>query len=111
MTDEKRGFTSRLVWPVSLGGLGLFIFALVALTGPGRIDIVDGQTRFEVGRRLALHGDSVLRDDRVWFVSFPGREGRPYTTYRLPQSLVAAAAVIVADATGAASDARRHFYF
>jgi hypothetical protein len=111
MTVDTRSFTYGLAWPGSLIGLGLFTFALVALSGPGRIDIVDGQTRFEVGRSLALHGDSVLRDDRVWFGSFPGRDGQPYTTYRLPQSLVAAAAVVAADATGPVSEGRRHFFF
>src|SRR5580698_5941201 len=82
MSVESLRASSNLTWSVSLAGLGLFTFALVALTGPGRIDIVDGQTRFEVGRSLAEHYDSVLRDDRIWFASFPGRDGQPYTLYR-----------------------------
>ena len=82
MTNENPGFISRLVWPVSLAGLGLFIFALVALTGPGRIDIVDGQTRFEVGRSLVLHGDSMLRDESnlVWFIPRTGRAALHHRT-------------------------------
>jgi hypothetical protein len=111
MADANPTSPSGLAWSMALAGLGLFIFALVALSGPGRIDIVDGQARFEVGRSLAEHGDSVLRDDRIWFGSFPGRDGRPYTTYRLPQSLVALAAIAVADATGPVDEGRRHFFF
>lgn len=111
MVDENPARNSRMVWPLALAGLGLFTFAIVALTGPGRIDIVDGQTRFEVGRSLVEHGDSVLRDDRIWFGSFPGRNSQNYTYYRFPQSLLAAAAIVVADATGPVSEGRRHFYF
>jgi hypothetical protein len=111
MVNENPIRASRLAWPVALAGLGLFTFALVALTGPGRIDIVDGQTRFEVGRSLVEHGDSALRDDRVWFGSFPGRNGQHYTYYRFPQSVVAAAAIVLADATGPVSEGRRHFFF
>ena len=98
-------------WFVSLAGLGLFVFAVVAASGPGRIDIVDGQTRFEVGRSLVEHGDSALRDSRIWWGSFPGRGGQNYTYYRFPQSVAAAGSVVVADWTGPLSEGRRHFYF
>lgn len=111
MAGEIPSVTSRLAWPVSLAGLGLVTFALVALTGPGRIDNVDGQTRFEVCRSLVEHGDSVIRDNRIWWGVFPGRDGRNYTTYRFPQSVVAAAAIVVADATGPVGEGRRHFFF
>jgi hypothetical protein len=92
-------------------GLAVAVFAAVALAGPGRIDIVDGQTRFEVGRSLVEHGDSVLRDPRIWWSSFPGRGGEHYTYYRFPHSAVAALAVAAADATGPVAEGRRHFVF
>ena len=79
--------------------------------GPSGIDIVDGQTRYEVGRSLVEHGDSVIRDERVWFWVLPGRDGQRYTNYRFPQSLAAVPAILLADATGPASEARRHFFF
>jgi hypothetical protein len=91
--------------------LGLFVFALVALSGPGRIDIVDGQTRFEVGRSLIEHGDSVVRDQRVGWVVFPGRDGKAYTYYRMPQSALACGAIVLANATGPATEGRQHFFF
>jgi hypothetical protein len=96
---------------LALAGLGLFVFALVALSGPGRIDIVDGQTRFEVGRSLVEHGDSVIRDPRVDWVVFPGRDNKPYTYYRLPQSILASGAIVLANLTGPATEGRQHFFF
>jgi hypothetical protein len=92
-------------------GLSLFVFAVVALSGPGRIDIVDGQTRYEVARSLVEHGDHVIRNDKVWFWVFPGRDGQPYTKYRFPQSLVGVATILASDAFGPVSEGRRHFYF
>jgi hypothetical protein len=109
--DENLPLFCGLTWPVALVGLGLLTFALVALSGPGRIDNVDGQTRFEVGHSLVEHGDSIIRDERVWWGTFPGREGHRYSNYRFPHSVVAAAAIGVADATGLVSEGRRHFFF
>jgi hypothetical protein len=99
------------MWRLALLGLALFTFSVVALSGPGRIDIVDGQTRYEVARSLVEHGDSVIRDERVWFNVFPGRDGARYTYYRFPQSLAGAAAIWLADATGPVTESRRHFFF
>jgi hypothetical protein len=89
----------------------LVVFAAVALSGPGRIDIVDGQTRFEVARSLVEHGDSIIRDERVWFWVLPGRDGQRYTTYRFPQSVLGVPAILLADAVGPVSEGRRHFLF
>lgn len=96
---------------LAFAGLALFVFAIVALSGPGRIDIVDGLTRYEVSRSLAEHGDSVVRDDRITFLVFSGREGHRYTNYRFPHSGLGAAAVALSDLTGTVSEPRRHFFF
>jgi hypothetical protein len=98
-------------WCAAVAGLALFIFAIVSLSGPGRIDIVDGQTRYEVARSLVDHGDHIIRNDQVWFWVFPGRDGQTYTKYRFPQSGLGVAAILLADAMGPVSEARRHFYF
>ena len=73
---------------LAAAGLGLSVFATVALSGPGRFDNVDGQTRYEVARSLVDHGDHVIRNPSVWFGVFPGRDGQPYTYYRFPQSFL-----------------------
>src|SRR5438552_6493980 len=94
-TVPRRGW-----WALALAGQFVFVFAAVALSGPGRIDIVDGQTRYEVARSLVAHGDSVIRDQRVCFWVFPGRADQRYTPYRFPQSVLGAGAIALADATG-----------
>jgi hypothetical protein len=98
-------------WWIAQAGLFLTVFAVTALSGPGRIDIVDGQTRYEVARSLVEHGDSVIRDPDVWFAVFPGRDGRRYTKYRFPQSVAGVAAILTADCSGPVNEGRRHFYF
>jgi hypothetical protein len=103
--------TSAAGWWLATGGLFLFVFAVVALSGPGRIDILDGQTRYEVGRSLVEHGDSAVRAPEAWFSVFPGRDGQRYTNYRFPQSAIAALTIVVADLTGDANEPRRHFFF
>src|SRR3954470_8782271 len=85
---------------LAAGGLFISVFAVVALTGPGRIDIVDGQARYEVARSLALNGDSAVRHSHVWFGVFPGPEARRYTYYRFPHSVLGAPAVWLADLAG-----------
>ena len=95
----------------ALAGLFLFVFAVLALTGPGRIDIIDGQARYEVARSLWEHGDTQIRDPEVWFPILIGPDGKTYTNYRLPHSALGVAAIAVADLTGPTSEPRRYFYF
>ena len=92
-------------------GLAAAIFALLALSGPGRIDIVDGQTRYEVSRSIVEHGDVQIRNPDVWFGVFPGRDGQSHTYYRFPQSLAGVPALLIADLAGRRSEPRRHFLF
>jgi hypothetical protein len=98
-------------WPLALAGQFVFVLALVALSGPGRIDIVDGQTRYEVARSLVDHGDSMIRDEAAWFATYKGRDGKRYTDYRIPQSALGVLAIMAADATGPVSEMRRQFFF
>jgi hypothetical protein len=81
-------------WPLALAGLFCVVFAALALTGPGRIDSLDGQARYEIARGLVER-----------------REGQPFTADRLPQSLPGVPAILLADATGPKSEARRHVFF
>ena len=98
-------------WGLVLVGQFVAVFAVVALSGPGRIDIVDGQTRYEVARSLVEHGDSVIRDPDVRYTVFPGRDGQLYTPYRFPQTGAGVVAIVLADHTGPVSEGRRHFWF
>jgi len=105
------GPRERTRFLLTLAGIFLFVFGVVALSGPGRIDIIDGQARFEVAKSLALHGDVVVRNPSVGFSVFPGRDGQPYSYYRFPHSVLGAVAILVSDLTGSDREARRHFFF
>ncbi len=95
---------------VSLG-LFLSVFAAVALTGPGRIDVSDGLTRYDVSRSLIDHGDFAVRNPDVWYTVFPGRDGQRFSTYRFPQSILGVPALLLADLTGPVREQRRQFFF
>ena len=73
-----------LRWMTALSGLFLTVFAAVALSGPGRIDIIDGKVRYEVARSIVDHGDVDIRDPKIVFTVLPGRGGRRYSQYRFP---------------------------
>src|ERR1700758_5582447 len=102
---------THLYWPGALFGLFMFVFAVLAISGPGRIDIVDGQTRYEVARSMVDHGDSIIRDPETWFAVYQGRAGEKYTNYRFPQTGLGVLAILAADATGPVNEMRRHFFF
>jgi hypothetical protein len=109
--DEQGTPIASVRWWTALLGLFLFVFALVALSGPGAIDIIDGQPRYEVARSLVEHGDCVIRNPQLTFLILPGRDGLRYSTYRLPQSIAGVAAILLADATGPVGEMRRQFFF
>jgi hypothetical protein len=98
-------------WRLALAGQFLFVFTILILSGPGRIDIVDGQTRYEVARSLIDHGDSIIRDSETWFAVYEGRDGEKYTNYRFPQTGAGLLAILAADATGPVCEMRRQFFF
>jgi hypothetical protein len=107
--EAARGLRGR--WVVVLVGLFLLVFAIAALSGPGRMDIIDGQPRYEVAKSLVDHGDVQVRDPALTFCVFPGRDGAQYCLYRLPQSLLGVPALLLADATGPSDESRRQFFF
>lgn len=98
-------------WRLALLGLFLFVVAVVSLSGPGRLDIIDGAPRYEVARSLVEHGDAAIRDPDLTFTVLPGRDGQRYSNYRLPQSVAGVFAIWSADATGPRSEMRRQFFF
>ncbi len=63
--------------------VGLLAAALAGyvLSGPGRLDMTDGQWRFEVARGLVDEGLPVVRDPLLLRGSIQGRDGRDYSAY------------------------------
>ncbi len=68
-------------------GLFLVVSAVYALSGPGRIDIIDGQLRYEVALNLLNGGRPEIRDPVLRFASLPGRDGSVYSFYNAGASL------------------------
>jgi hypothetical protein len=66
------------------------VAALYILSSPGRIDIIDGQTRFDVAYNWIVTGRPVVRDPWLGpYFAVPGREGRHYSYYGAPASVFA----------------------
>ena len=72
-------------------GVFLFFLALYALSGPGRIDMIDGQYRFEVSWNLVESGRPIVRD--VFLKARTGLDGARYSYYG-PAASVAAAPLV-----------------
>lgn len=82
--------------PGSLGKLwlvcGIFLLVLGAytLSSPGRIDIVDGEARFDVAYNWLTTGRPIMTDSwLIPFMSVPGRDGLRYSFYGAPGSMFA----------------------
>ena len=69
-------------------GVFLVVLGVYVLTSPGRIDIVDGQARFDVAYNWIVTGRPIIRD--VWispFMSVAGQGGLRYSYYGAPASV------------------------
>lgn len=90
---DRRGRTA-------MASLALFLcfFSLYALTGPGRIDIIDGQYRWEVARVFLAEGKPAIEDPaltRSFHVSAQP-DGRYYANYGAGHSFLALPLVALA---------------
>ena len=66
-------------------GVACVAMALYALSGPGRIDMIDGQLRYEPAARWLDEGQPVVRDPQLRAV--PGLRGQSYSRYGLGGTL------------------------
>jgi hypothetical protein len=84
--------TSGIFCPTSLkawitAGIFLLVLGIYLLSGPGRIDIVDGEIRFDVALNWLVYRRPIVTD--TWIgpaMSEPGREGLRYSYYGAPAS-------------------------
>jgi len=84
ISDPVRGNARK--WIAS--GIFVFVLALYILTSPGRIDIIDGQARFDVAYNWVTLGSPVIRDPWIKpFMGVQGRGGAAYSFYGVPASL------------------------
>ncbi len=70
-------------------GAFMVVAALYVGSGPGRIDTIDGQLRYEVARSLAVEGRPVLRDEALRPMGVKGLGSDVYAYYGAPPSVVA----------------------
>lgn len=91
--------------------LGVFLLcgAVYGLAGPGRIDMIDGQYRFEVARNI-IDFHSVQIGDVFLGGSVTGVLGE-YSSYGISGSLVPLPLILISRAIGAPSIERDHFFF
>ena len=75
-------------------GVFLLVGSIYVLVGPGRVDIIDGEYRFEVARNLIRDGSLQIRDPFLLGAA-EGIGGR-YSPYGISGSLVAVPLVAVA---------------
>lgn len=69
-------------------GLFLIVLGIYALSNPGRIDITDGEARFDVAYNWLVTGRPMMRDSWIApFMSVPGRDGLRYSYYGAPASV------------------------
>ena len=76
-------------------GLGIFLLVLgvYLLSSPGRIDIVDGQIRFDVTQSWISTGLPELRDPALRGYGLAGRDGKLFAFYNAGPSVAGAALV------------------
>jgi hypothetical protein len=97
--------------PVSLtvaAGVFLVVGAVYALAGPGRIDMIDGQYRFEVARNIIERGSVQVYDP--YLGGTVGVNG-VYSSYGLSGSVVALPMILLGKASGIPSVDREQFFF
>lgn len=93
--------------------LGLFLLSLgiYLLSGPGRIDIIDGQIRYEATRTWLETGAPELRDPVVRPYGLKGRDGKIFASYNSGPSVAAATLVWLAGTDDVPSGERARFLF
>src|SRR5215475_12792127 len=67
-------------------GIFLIVLSVYILSGPGRIDTIDGQNRFNVTYHWLVQGHPTADDP--WIpMGIPGRNGLRYSSYGVAGSL------------------------
>ncbi len=81
---------ARLARSAELAAAGIFMCTLsvYVVSSPGRIDMIDGQLRYEVTASLIDDGRPIIRDPALKFAGVRGRNGLRYAHYGAGGSIV-----------------------
>jgi hypothetical protein len=102
--DEPHTAPDAVVRALLALGLLLTVAAAYVLSAPGRIDIIDGQYRYEVARNLVLEGRPVLKDPEIRGGGARAPDGTYYAFYGAPASMLGAPLVWIGLSLGAHDD-------
>ena len=84
-------------WRIATWGAFLLLLGMFLFSHPGRIDMIDGQFRFEVSKNLTNFSGPMLDD--YWLIqgALPTnpKTGQKFSYYTAPASLVAIPMIIV----------------
>jgi hypothetical protein len=108
INSSRKGLARALA-----GSLGVFLLvgAVYAAAGPGRIDIIDGQYRFDVAKNIVEDGSIQLTDPFLGY-GVPGVNGpRIYSPYSISGSLMSLPLIGLASIAGTPSRDRQQFFF
>ena len=98
--EIHHGSEPRGRWRIATG-IFLLVLSVYVLTSPGRIDIIDGQTRFDVAYNWIVNGRPVIRDPWIGpHMGVVGRDGLRYSFYGAPGSVFALPLVWLGIQTG-----------
>ena len=117
-SDEPAGNTVTQPHPESSNktllavGIFLLVFGIYALSGPGRIDIIDGEIRFDVALNWLTKGSPIVTDHWVGpIMSVSGRDGLYYSFYGPAGSVFSVPLVWLGVIAGAPSIQPSQFLF
>jgi hypothetical protein len=92
-------------------GIFLVVTAVYVLTGPGRIDMIDGQPRYEVANSILAVGQPIIRDPALMGTGLPGLYGFRYSYYNAGASVASLPLVWLGGLVGDPQDEARRFFF
>lgn len=104
--SSRRGSSARIAF-----GLFLFVGAVYVATSPGRIDMIDGQCRYEVAHSLTVAGDPALRDPALQWIGVRGENGGVYSAYTVAASAAGAPLIALGARTHDPNGEAQRFLF
>ena len=98
-------------WLLAAAGVMLAAASLYVVTGPGRIDIIDAQLRYDVGINVLVQRRPVLADPMLQHAAVRGPDGASFSRYGLASVLTSAPLLALGLAADRPAGAVSHFLF
>lgn len=92
-------------------GIFLLALAIYALLSPGRIDIIDGQWRYEVAHNILSHHSTAILDPGLLRLGLIGTDGQHYSYYGFSGSLAALPLILISHLLAPGNRDLEQFFF